>query len=107
MDPPAISIIEEIHAIGDWLVKSCEEDPQPEDGLPDSEEDQDDYWSLYLPHWVYPRAMGHIFRGMSLMQLGLNWNKVSLDSKTGKRGPATGNIRDLRRAAEEYAKGAS
>ncbi|EPS36146.1 hypothetical protein H072_10328 [Dactylellina haptotyla CBS 200.50] len=106
-EPPTLTIIEEIKNIGDWLVASCESSPIPEVDPPTSPETADRYWDLYTPHWGYPRAMGHIFRGMAYMQLGLHWNRVQLDSRTGKKGPSTGNMRDLRIAAEEYTRGAA
>ncbi|KAF3932038.1 hypothetical protein ABW20_dc0104419 [Dactylellina cionopaga] len=106
-EPPNLAIIEEIKNIGDWLVASCEASPLPEVDPPTADESMDRYWDLYVPHWGYPRAMGHIFRGLAYMQLGLHWNRVQLDSRTGKRGPSTGNMRDLRTAAEEYAAGAA
>ncbi|EWC48944.1 hypothetical protein DRE_00249 [Drechslerella stenobrocha 248] len=105
-DPPTLPIIEEIKSTGDWLVSSCDSCPLPEIDPPTSDT-ADRYWDLYVPHWGYPRAMGHIFRGMAYLQLGLHWNRVQLDSRTGKKGPSTGNMRDLRIAAEEYTAGAA
>ncbi|KAF3940407.1 hypothetical protein ABW19_dt0203583 [Dactylella cylindrospora] len=105
-DPPTLTIIEEIKSIGDWLVSSCVSSPLPEVEAP-TPETLDRYWDLYTPHWGYPRGMGHIFRGLAYMQLGLNWNRVQLDSRTGKKGPSAGNMRDLRTAAEEYTLGAA
>lgn len=106
-DPPSLPIIEEIKNLGDYIVSSCDSSPLPEVEPPTNQETMERYWDLYVPHWGYPRAMGHIFRGMAYMQLGLHWNRVQLDSRTGKKGPSTGNMRDLRTAAEEYATGAA
>ncbi|KAK6500263.1 hypothetical protein TWF481_010608 [Arthrobotrys musiformis] len=106
-DPPSLPIIEEIKNIGDFIVASCDSSPLPEVDPPTNQETTERFWDLYVPHWGYPRAMGHIFRGMAYMQLGLHWNRVQLDSRTGKKGPSTGNMRDLRTAAEEYATGAA
>ncbi|KAK6355857.1 hypothetical protein TWF718_000237 [Orbilia javanica] len=106
-DPPSLPLIEEIKNLGDYIVSSCDSSPLPEVEPPTNQETRERYWDLYVPHWGYPRAMGHIFRGMAYMQLGLHWNRVQLDSRTGKKGPSTGNMRDLRTAAEEYATGAA
>ncbi|KAK6337447.1 hypothetical protein TWF730_002846 [Orbilia blumenaviensis] len=106
-DPPSLPIIEEIKNLGDYIVSSCDSSPLPEMDPPTNQETLERYWDLYVPHWGYPRAIGHIFRGMAYMQLGLHWNRVQLDSRTGKKGPSTGNMRDLRTAAEEYVTGAA
>ncbi|KAF3107916.1 hypothetical protein TWF569_005518 [Orbilia oligospora] len=106
-DPPSLPIIEEIKNLGDYIVSSCNTSPLPEVEPPTNQETTERYWDLYVPHWGYPRAMGHIFRGMAYMQLGLHWNRVQLDSRTGKKGPSTGNMGDLRTAAEEYVSGAA
>lgn len=108
MNPPNLLLVQEIQSIGDWLIKSCETEPLPDNNLPEpGTTEYDKFWTLYLPHWRYPRAMGHMCRGMAYTQLGLKWNQLPLDTKDGRRGPLAGNYKDLKAAAEEYTKAAA
>lgn len=101
--------LDEIIAIGEWIVKSFESNPHPPEAdkhaLPAGEAG---WWGVYYTHYAAPLAKAYNLIAFGNLRYGTDIETILIDSEeTGKRGPIACSPTRLGVAAINYAKAAS
>jgi hypothetical protein len=102
-------LLDEIIAVGEWIVHSFENNPHPpEEERYSPPAGEAGWWGVYYTHYTAPLAKAYAFIAFGNLRHGIDIDTVPLDSvETGKRGPIASSPSRLGTAAVNFAKAAA
>lgn len=102
-------LLDEIIAIGEWIIHSFENKSHPpEEERHSGPAGEAGWWGVYYTHYVAPLAKAYVLVGFGNLKYGTDVDTVPLGSvRNGKRGPIASSPSRLGIAAISYAKAAA